>query len=76
MEAQILVAQAVFLTEYSVLAKRYKRIKKSYNDTRDMRAVLLDAATGGCFQQEQWKRDMERPRRLATTVTSIVKSLN
>ncbi|MYF66223.1 MAG: hypothetical protein F4182_01345 [Gammaproteobacteria bacterium] len=76
LEAQIIVAQEVYLTEYSVLAKRYRRIKKSHDDTKDMRDVLLDAATGGCFQQEQWRCDLERPRLLATAVTSIVKSLN
>lgn len=75
LEAQILVAQEVIWTEYSQLSKQYRQIKKSYESTEDMRSILLDAATGGCFQQEQWETDVERPRRLAAAVSAIVKSL-
>ena len=75
LEAEILVAQDVIRTEYSLLAKRYRSIKKSYENTEEMRGILWDAATGGCFQQEQWESDTERPRRLAAAVTAIVKSL-
>ena len=76
LEAQILVAREVIWNEYSQLSKRYRHIKKSYESTAEMRSVLLDAATGGCFQQKQWQSDIERPLRLAAAVSSIVKSLD
>ena len=76
LEAEILVAQNVISTEYSLLAKRYKGIEKSYKNTEEMRVVLWDAATGGCFQQEQWKTDPERARAVSNAVTAVVKSLD
>ena len=74
LEARIIANQQIIMTEYSLLKKKQKRMKKSYQETKDLRMILWDSATGGCFQQQTWKPDDSRPRKIAYSVTRIVKS--
>ncbi|WP_446830177.1 hypothetical protein [Candidatus Foliamicus sp.] len=75
MEAEILSAQNVISTEYSLLARNYRQLRKSYQETKPLRIMLWSAATGGCFQQEQWSPEQDRARSVTKGVTAIVKSL-
>ena len=74
LEAQIIVSQRIILTDYSLLRVRYRRLRKSYQTTKDLRTDLWDAVTGGCFQQQDWNPDHERVMRATNAVSRIVKS--
>ena len=74
LEARIIANQQIIMTEYSLLQKKRKRMRKSYQETQSLRVILWDSATGGCFQQEKWKPDNNRPRVITSSVTGIIKS--
>ena len=74
LEVRILANQQIIMTEYSLLKKKQRRMRKSYQETKSLRMILWDSATGGCFQQQTWKPDNIRPRIIANSVTGIVKS--
>lgn len=75
LEAQMITLKCVILTNYNLLAKRHKRIRTSRQATEEYRLDLWDAAEGGCFQQKtDWKPSNDRARKVAATVTRIVKS--
>ena len=61
----MIVAQRIISSEYRLLAKNYRRTRKSYEETEELQMDLWDAATGGCFQQEQWEPDLERVKSAA-----------
>jgi len=74
LEARIIVNQQIIMTEYSLLQKKRKHMRKSYKETQHLRMILWDSATGGCFQEAKWKPDNSRPRAIARSVTGIIKS--
>ena len=76
LEGRMFVAWRIISSEYSLLAKTNCRIRRSYVHTQSLRTDLLDAATGGCFQQVEWTRDPDRVRSAARAVTEIVKSFS
>lgn len=75
LEAKMIVAQRVISSEYRLLANNHRRIRKSYEETEELRMDLWDAATGGCFQQEDWESDLERVKSVARAVTRIANAL-
>lgn len=75
LEAQMLAQQLIIMTDYSILAKRIKRVRISQNATEEHRIALWDATTGGHFQQKEWQPDSGRVRQAADAVAHIVKSL-
>ena len=75
LEAKMIVAQRIISSEYRLLAKNYRRTRKSYEETEELQMDLWDAATGGCFQQEQWEPDLERVKSAARVVTRISNAL-
>ena len=75
LEARMIAAQRIILTDYSILRKHYKHMRTSHQATEEVRVDLWDAATGGCFQQEQdWQPDPTRVNRIADSVARIVKT--
>lgn len=74
-EGRMMVAQRIFLLEYSEAAKTDKRINQSYVSTENARFRLWDSATGGCFQQSEWSPCPQRVRDAAGAVGEIVESL-
>ena len=74
LEARMIVAQLVISSEYRVLSKLRRGMKKSIQATTYHRLRLWDAATGGCFQQENWDPDPDRVQRVAREVNMIVKT--
>jgi hypothetical protein len=50
-------------------------MKRVPADMDDLRLDLLDAATGGGFQQTDWQPDPQRVVRMARIVTRIVRLL-
>ena len=75
MEAELIAAQHVVIAEFTVLRRVNKRIERSWQDVEDIQLDLLDAATGGSFQQTAWNPDPQRVMRTARIVTRIVRML-
>ena len=76
LEAQMIARKRIVQEEFSGLGNKSKRLKKSYQGTRSNRLDLWNAATGGCFQQTEWKADPERVIRVAAEACRIIRSLN
>ena len=57
LEAELIAAQHVVISEFVVLGRVNRRIKRARPAMDDIRLDLLDAATGGSFQQTAWKPD-------------------
>ena len=74
LEVRMIASQKIIWTDYQLLAKKYRHLRKSYEETGKTRRDLLDAATGGCFQQKEWKADEGRTLRIAKAVIRIVNS--
>ena len=75
LEAELIAAQHVVISEFVVLGRVNKRMKRARHDMDDLRLDLLDAATGGGFQQTDWQPDPQRVVRMARIVTRIVRLL-
>lgn len=76
LEAKMIVTHRVIMSEYTLLGKRNKKVRKSLEETDELRMDLWDSATGGCFQQENWESDLDRVKSAATAVTRIASSLH
>lgn len=75
LEAELIAAQHVVIAEFTVLRRVNKGIERSWQDVEDIQLDLLDAATGGSFQQTAWNPDPQRVMRTARIVTRIVRML-
>lgn len=76
MEARILASWAVIASECNDMMVRSQALRGWYRDTDQARRDLLDAVTGGCFQQTDWSPDPVRANRAAKHVVSITSKLN
>ena len=76
LEAKIIAKKHAILTEYSGIARKYKEVKRSHEDTEVNRISLWDASTGGCFQQKNWNPDPTRIRIITKETSQILKSLD
>ena len=75
LEAELVAAQHVVISEFVILRQMNRRAKRAQDDMEYLRLDLLDAATGGSFQQSNWKPDPQRVIRTARIVTRIVHML-
>ena len=72
------IGRAIFLvipTPQGRVTSLNERMKRVPADMDDLRLDLLDAATGGGFQQTDWQPDPQRVVRMARIVTRIVRLL-
>ena len=76
LEAQIVIEGRVIASEYSQLAKANRKMRRSYEDTEEIRTELLDQATGGCFQQTDWHSDFDRPKSVAMMIGKILRTFD
>lgn len=76
LEAKMMVAQRIISSEYAILAKLRKSMKKSFEQTNNNRLNLWDAATGGRFQQQDWKQDPDRVMQIVREVNAIVRTFS
>ena len=76
MEARILAEKTIVISQIYEMCRHTKRLREWYEVTRETRLDLIDALTGGCFQQKTWSPDPNRFLRAARTITSLVSSLN
>lgn len=76
LEARMIARKRIIQEEFRALGSRSKRLKESYQRTKDTRLELWNAATGGRFQQAEWKTDPQRVTRVAAEASRIIRSLN
>ena len=76
LEAQIIARMQIIREEFAALKFRSNRLKKSYQQTFNARADLWDEATGGRFQQDEWRAEPDRVIKVTAEVCRIVRSLN
>ena len=76
MESRILAAKLVVISECRELGRHSRRLGKWHQDTEQYRLDLMDAVTGGCFQQQDWESDPQRINHASREVQRIIRALN
>ena len=76
MEARILASWAVIASGCGDMASRSRALQGWYRDTEQARRDLLNAVTGGRFQQKDWSPDPARATRAAKHVVLIASKLD
>ena len=75
LEAELIAAQHVVISEFVVIGRVNKRMRRAQREMNALQFDLLDTATGGDFQQTDWQPDPQRVVRMARIVTRIVRML-
>ena len=75
LEAELVAAQHVVIAEFVVLGRVNKKMRRARRQMNAIQLDLLNAATGGGFQQTDWQPDPQRVVRMARIVTRIVRML-
>lgn len=75
LEAELIAAQQIVISEFVVLGRVNKKMKRARREMNTIQLDLLDTATGGEFQQVDWKPAPQRVVRMARIVTRIVRML-
>ena len=68
LEARVLATTWIVMAELRRMQSHSRRLRRWYHDTEEHRLDMIDAATGGCFQQEDWAAD---PNRVLLVVRSM-----
>jgi len=78
LEAKMIAYENFILFECDELRKTSRKLRAWHSKTKESRLELMDAATGGCFQQSEsnWKEDPQRVPQAAQAVMRIVSALN
>ena len=76
LEARIISSQLILASELSEMQRYSRKLTYWYKETERQRLDLMDAVSGGCFQQAQWQVDPQRIPRAGKDVRHIVKGLN
>lgn len=75
LEARVLAAKLIVMVELREMQSHSKRLRRWYTITEDRRLDMIDAATGGCFQQEDWTADPNRVLIVAREMGHILRAL-
>lgn len=75
LEARIVAMKSIVLAELRRVGIQSRRLRRWYDDTEVHRLDMIDAATGGCFQQESWAADHDRFSQVAREVRHILDEL-
>ena len=76
LEARILAEKHIVLSQCAEVQRHTRRLRKWYGETGRDRLDLIDALTGGCFQQRTWSPDPTRVLVAARKIRSLISSLN
>ena len=75
LEARIVAAKFIVMGELGHMQRRSGRLRRWYRATATDRLDMIDAATGGCFQQHDWAPDPSRALIVARATGRIVRAL-
>lgn len=78
LEAKMIAYGHFISFECDELGKMSRKLRNWRNKTMDNRLQLMDAATGGCFQQREsdWEEEPQRASQAAQAVMRIISTLN
>lgn len=72
LEPRIVAMKWIVLAELQRLPSQSRHLRRWYDDTEAHRLDMMDAATGGCFQQENWATDHDRVLQVAREMRHIL----
>ena len=76
-EARILVGDLALRSEFERLARINRKVRKSFEESIDLRAEFLAESLGGMFQEnDKWKRDLERAKKVTLIADKILRCLD
>lgn len=75
LEARIIGAKLIVIAELGHMRGRSGRLRRWYSATEASRLDMIAAATGGCFQQQEWAPDPNRVLDVARATGRIVGTL-
>lgn len=77
LEARIIASQLIISSELHEMKRYSKKLQQWYCETASNRLDLMDAVSGGSFQQRNgWHRDPDRVSRAARAIQRIISALN
>ena len=76
LEAKIMAAKLIVVAELDQMQHHSPRLRRWFRDTQECRLDMIDAATGGCFQQQiDWAPDPSRVTTVAREIGRIMRTL-
>ena len=75
LEAKVVAAKLIVLAELNQMQHHSMRLHRWFRDTESSRLDMLDAATGGCFQQSAWAPDPSRVQTVTREMGRIMRTL-
>ncbi|MYB14611.1 MAG: hypothetical protein F4X42_15330 [Rhodospirillaceae bacterium] len=76
LEAKMMALSLIISSDFKQIEGSSKKLGRAISKTRKARLDLMDAATGGCFQQAKWRPEPYRVTRMAKEIGYIVIELN
>ena len=76
LEARIVAEKHIVVSQLEEMGNQTKKLKGWHRETTEQRLDLIDAMTGGCFQQRAWSPAPERVALAAGKIHQLVSSLN
>ena len=75
LESRVLATTWIVMAELRRMQSHSRRLRRWYRDTEEQRLDMIDAATGGCFQQENWVADHDRVLLVARSMRHVLGAL-
>lgn len=75
LESRVLATTWIVMAELRRMQSHSRRLRGWYHDTEEHRLDMIDAATGGCFQQENWVADHDRVLLVARSMRHVLGAL-
>ena len=75
LEAKVLATKLIVVAELDQMQHHSMRLRRWFQDTQERRLDMIDAATGGCFQQSDWTPDPSRVLIVAREMGRIIRTL-
>ena len=75
LEAKVLATKFIVIAELDQMQHHSMRLRRWFRDTQECRLDMIDAATGGCFQQSDWAPDPSRVTIVAREMGRIIRTL-
>ena len=75
LEAKVLATKSIVIADIRQMQYHSARLRRWFLDTRGCRLDMIDAATGGCFQQSDWASDPNRVTKVAREMGRIMRTL-
>lgn len=76
LESRIIAEKHIVISQFLEMSHHTKKLRIWHQQTDNQRLDLLDAITGGCFQQKTWSPDPQRVVRVARVIQFLIGSLN